>query len=450
MNRLAIAAVLALMVGAAPASGQILGGARPSLPTLPSAPTGPSVRDLPGTDAVRSSELGQTLEGTVTGARDLAEAREARLESFVQANADIVETDDRGWPVLRGEVTAVSPTAAALKAAEAAGFRIRARERLDELGLELVTLVVPNGMAGRRALKRLRKLDPAGTYELNHLYEASGSAARLPLLVGAGPAAAVAPGLRVGLIDTGVAQGHPALAGSRIEQRGFAAGGVAPQPHGTATASLLVGRAGGFKGAAPGARLYVADVYGPGRGGGAATSVAKALAWMARERVPVINVSLVGPDDLALRAAVQAMVARGHLVVAAVGNDGPAAPPLYPASYAGAVAVTGVDARARVLPEAGRARVDFAAPGADMAAAQPAAGWAAVRGTSFAAPLVAGRLAQMLSAPDAAAAKRAVDTLSHEARDLGSRGRDKIYGWGLVGADLRTPPAALNLRTGRS
>ncbi|WP_031310193.1 S8 family serine peptidase, partial [Sphingobium sp. C100] len=70
-----------------------------------------------------------------------------------------------------------------------------------------------------------------------------------------------------------------------------------------------------------------------------------------------------------------------------------AAPPAYPASYPGVIAVTGIDGRGRLLPEAGRAlHVDFAAPGADMQAATMADGKGAVRGTSFAAPLVAGRL----------------------------------------------------------
>ncbi|HEU4809030.1 MAG TPA: S8 family serine peptidase, partial [Sphingomicrobium sp.] len=75
------------------------------------------------------------------------------------------------------------------------------------------------------------------------------------------------------------------------------------------------------------------------------------------------------------------------------GNDGPAAPPQYPASYTGVIAITAVDSRGRALPEAGRARhIDFAAPGADMAAALPRGGYARVRGTSFAAPLAAARL----------------------------------------------------------
>src|SRR3546814_15328799 len=80
--------------------------------------------------------------------------------------------------------------------------------------------------------------------------------------------------------------------------------------------------------------------------------------------VPVINVSLVGPPNLLVRTAVTAVQRRGLIVVAAVGNDGPAAAPLYPAAYPGVVAVTGVDSNNRVLSEAGRGpHVDFAAPG---------------------------------------------------------------------------------------
>jgi subtilisin family serine protease len=158
--------------------------------------------------------------------------------------------------------------------------------------------------------------------------------------------------------------------------------------------------------------------------------------------VPVINVSLVGPHNVALENVVRVVIARGFIIVAAVGNDGPAAKPLYPASYPGVVGVTGVDARQKVLLEACRGpQVDFAAPGADMAAALMAPTFAAVRGTSFAAPIVAGLLAEQLREPDSAAAEKAIAQLAAQAVDLGSRGFDKIYGNGLVGSSLRVAPA---------
>jgi subtilisin family serine protease len=121
------------------------------------------------------------------------------------------------------------------------------------------------------------------------------------------------------------------------------------------------------------------------------------------------------------------------MIVAAVGNDGPAAPPSYPASYPGVIAVTGVDGRNRALIEAGRAlHLDYAAPGADMMGAKPGGSLARLRGTSYAAPLVAARLA--------AQPKPSLALLDREATDLGKPGPDKIYGRGLVCGDCRTRP----------
>jgi subtilisin family serine protease len=167
------------------------------------------------------------------------------------------------------------------------------------------------------------------------------------------------------------------------------------------------------------------------------SAVADALAWLAHERVAVINVSLVGPPNVTLEAVVRLVIARGFIVVAAVGNDGPAAAPLYPASYPGVVGVTAVDAHRHVLLEAARGpQVRFAAPGADMVAAKSPRAFDAVRGTSFAAPLVACLLAARLRDPDRDGAQRAIDDLAHQAISLGSHPPDHTSGYGLVGADL--------------
>ena len=148
----------------------------------------------------------------------------------------------------------------------------------------------------------------------------------------------------------------------------------------------------------------------------------------------MVNISLVGPANRVLERAVRALVDRGHLLVAAVGNDGPAAPPLYPAAYPGVVGVTGIGAQRRVLPEAAQGpQVAFAAPGADLMAGQAGErGQRAVRGTSYDAPQVARLLARLLPRPDPAAAQQALLRLQAVAIDLGAPGRDDVYGWGLT------------------
>ena len=200
-------------------------------------------------------------------------------------------------------------------------------------------------------------------------------------------------------------------------------------------ASLLIG-SGSVRGAASGQRLLAADVYGTDPAGGNASAIARALGWLVQRGAAVTTISLVGPDNKLLASAVSRAQQRGMLIVAAVGNDGPAAPPAYPASYKGVFAVTGVDARNRVLPEAGRTQhIDFAAPGDAVLAATDVDTTDRLRGTSFAAPLVGGRLALRYPAPAIDRIGPAVSSLLFEARDLGKKGRDKIYGHGLICGD---------------
>lgn len=327
-----------------------------------------------------------------------------------------------------------------------------ARERL--LALPEVTLLEETKLEGLDIswlllgadvglLPRLRALDPEGTYDYQHLYLGSGEVGSGSGLPKISAGSAPAPGARVGLIDSGVDAQHPALRRTGLQRFGCA-GQAHPATHGTAVASLLVGNDGSkFHGALPGATLYAADAFCDAPDGGSAQAVAQSLAWLARERVGVINISLVGPPNALLQRAVSAAQGKGHLIVAAVGNDGPAAPPLYPAAWPGVVAVTGVDSRQRVLAEAGRGtHVALAAPGSDMVGAGLAerGGYMALRGTSFAAPLVAGLLAARLPQPDVTLAGEALAAVRAQAIDLGAAGRDDIFGWGLVGEALRTKP----------
>jgi subtilisin family serine protease len=301
-----------------------------------------------------------------------------------------------------------------------------------------------------KALRQLRAADPTGTYDFNHIYTGVGVVSTAPSSatpvasspkpapqgIGAGPSDPPLP--RVGLIDSGIDSSHPVFHDALIHPWGCG-GRVLGSAHGTAVASLLVGQSSRFHGVLDRAELYAADVYCNSPTGGAVDALAAAFAWLAEQRIAVINVSLVGPDNAALAQIVRALTSRGFVLVAAVGNDGPAAPPLYPASYPHVVGVTAVDAHRRVLIEAARGnQVMFAAPGADMAAADVGAKYSPIRGTSFAAPIVAALLAQSVGAPDLGQSNAAIDSLAKSAIDLGPPGRDLTYGYGLVGADYRS------------
>lgn len=393
---------IAIALAAAPLSAQLLGGSGGLLGpvggtvdrTLGSV-TGPlgSIANGNGTSAptVSLDRVTQPLGSNLSSASALLDLRRQRLDLLVSANRDTLDRDFDRLPVRKSSLLAIDPSLAHLRLAEAAGFRVERDEQVGELGLRLVTLALPKGVNVRDGAKRLAKAAPGLTIDFDHVYEPAGGA----LAPAAGVTLAASPfrpGTRIAMIDGGLAS-HPSLARASIEQRGFA-GAAQPTGHGTAVGSLLVGFDGPFRGAAQGAQLFVGDVYGGNAAAGSATVIIRALAWAVSKRPAVINISLVGPPNVALKRAIEAVLAKGTSVVAAVGNDGPAAPPQYPASYAGVVAVTGVDASDRALREAGRSvHLDFAAPGADLAAALPGKGYVNVRGTSFAAPLVAARLA---------------------------------------------------------
>jgi hypothetical protein len=363
------------------------------------------------------------------GTTTLLELRRLRLQALIRENRNEVESDGSGQPVRRGIVVAINPDSASLQLALRAGSRIIADDRDAQLGLRTVQLAVPRGMSARDWLRKLQRIAPQLQADFDHLFEPAGGAL-LPVNAALASIAGIGRGRAVGMIDGGVAS-HPSLAGAAIEQNGFA-GRPQSTGHGTAVASLLVGNQGPFRGAASGAQLYVADVYGGNRAAGSATAIVKALGWLASHRPQVINISLVGPPNKLVQRAIQIVQSRGIQIVAAVGNDGPAAPAQYPASYPGVIAVTAVDARGRALVEAGKAtHLDFAAPGADMAAALPGQGYARVRGTSFAAPLAAARL--LLAGSPA--------RLAIEARS----GKGRV-GRGIVCGECRVDPRSVGVR----
>jgi subtilisin family serine protease len=371
------------------------------VPTLPQG--GAALRSLGNLPDPVSDALDRPVQA-------LAQARLDRIAALVNAHPDRIARDPDGFAARAGEVIVTDPDDALVAAAAASGIPLIERE--DTLGVGYARFALPSGMPFKAGIAVLRKLG-AHDVSADQLYAQSGIAASVAPPNNGG-------GLKIGMIDGGVA-------GTATTQRGFATGAPHASEHGTAIASLIAG-SGRIKGAAPDAHIFAADVYGTDPAGGNASAIVQALGWLVGERVPVVTISLVGPPNPLLARVVAAAQARGTIIVAAVGNDGPESPLSYPASYPGVIAVTAVDRRKRILIEAGRAsHLDYAAPGADMVAASLKGGVAPVRGTSFAAPLVAATIARTYPTPDLSRRAAAMARV-----DAGAEHRDKRYGRGIV------------------
>jgi hypothetical protein len=337
------------------------------------------------------------------------------------------EFDHGGYPVRRGEVVALDISPATRARAEVLGFRVVGETSLKSLGSVVTRFAAPDGMTATDARDAMRALDANTHFDSAHYYGLLAGVA----VPADGPAPQMAPrkpgALRVGMIDTGVAP-HAALRGTAIEARDFSGGtGAVTADHGTAVASILA-----HEGTT---RIVAANIFkaSDGRPFTSPDAIARALEWMLERDVAVINISLAGPRNDILDTLIARVVARGHIVVAAAGNGGPAAPPAYPAAIPSVVAVTAVDSANRVYRYANQGDyIAFAAEGVAVPAAAAHGSIAAFSGTSFATPHVTAELARCLQKTGKAKGDQCVKSMQLAARDLGAPGRDPVYGYGLL------------------
>ena len=387
-------------------SGAQLGGLPGALPAIP------GVGSLPGTaDGQLGNLLGRPLSEV---SNTLRLVRLERIETVLRDNRATVERDRDGAPARRGVLLLIDPDPAMLVIVNSWGFRADPVQPIEGLDLAVSQVTIPDGMSLARAQKLIAKKLPGAVVSSDQIFFQSGAA---------GTSGAAGARVSSGPVETpiGLIDGAPAQPVSGV--KGFAKGAPFASNHGSAVAALAY--------AAGARKIYVADVYGTDPAGGNALAIAQGMGWLLGRGAKVISLSLTGPRSPLLERAVASAQARGVIIVAAVGNDGPAAPPSYPASYNGVLAITGVDKRNRPLIEAGRAaHLDYAAPGADMSALDRMGKLVPVRGTSFAAPLVAVRVAAALER--GVAPRGVIGALDAEAVQIARRRPDPQSGRGLL------------------
>ncbi len=276
--------------------------------------------------------------------------------------------------------------------------------------------------------------------DLNHIYTAGDPLSEqsgdgmLPRSAVEFPADTDQMSLRIGMIDSQVDVSHPALQDASIQTRAFTPeGAVLPTFHGTAIASIIAGNGAGYVGIAPSSQVFAAGVFEKDekRGEIASTvSLVMALDWLISSGVDVVNISLAGPPNRLLETALKRASESNVTILAAAGNGGPVAEPMYPAAYSTVVAVTAVDAQGQVFRLANRGDyLDIAAPGVGVRHARSGGGYASSSGTSFAVPFAATAVARLRQLQPG---DNALELLCLSAEDLGPPGRDSIYGFGLL------------------
>ena len=249
-------------------------------------------------------------------------------------------------------------------------------------------------------------------------------------------------GVTVAVIDTGVDATHPELQGRVSDQVDVSGFGFSPDRHGTAIAGIIAAQTNngiGSYGIAPATKILAIKACEPESRNAVSSrcwssTIARALDRAIQSDATIINMSLGGPDDALVKTLVEAAIAKNHLLIAAAGNDGPNAPPPFPASHPDVMAVTAVDAGDQHYAKAVRgAFIDVAAPGVQIAAPVPGETYPAqLTGTSMATAHVAGAAALLLSINQDITAPQARESLIASAVDLGTPESDDLFGHGRI------------------
>ena len=241
-------------------------------------------------------------------------------------------------------------------------------------------------------------------------------------------------GVRIAVLDTGVTTSSAFTSAITFQNLVDLPANLTLQSgHGTAVASMIIGRDSLTPGVAPGADIVsirIANDLGQSDSFLLAQGIVAAVDAGAR----LINISMGSfGDSVLVRNAIEYARGAGSLIVAAAGNNG-LNQVFYPAANPGVIAVGAVDALGSHLNFSNTgSQVAISAPGFGVNAAWIGNQAASVSGTSFSAPIVAGAIAAVKSWPgnENLTLQQAANLLFSYLNDAGEAGTDRALGAGM-------------------
>jgi len=358
------------------------------------------------------------------------------------------------------EIVALDLTDAQIERLVEQRFTVLQRDTIQSLGTLIVRFRIPRGMSLINARAVVNAINPGAAADFNHYYRtgSSGISHKTAPPADCRDGRCFAPLLidwpsltrngdtcnstaRIGLIDTGINPDHEVFSGQQLQVLSAVGEELRPSglQHGTAVAAILLGTAESRSpGLLPDAELIAVDVFYRASARDERSDVytlVRAMDMLWQRKVTVVNMSLTGPANVLLERQVARLNQDGVVIVAAAGNGGPRAKPVYPGAYNGVVTVTAVDANQKIYRRAARgAHIDLAAPGVGVWTAASVRGSRPKTGTSFAAPFATAVVALAQAGGDIKGYDDVMAVLGASAVDLGKTGRDDIFGFGLVQA----------------
>lgn len=250
-------------------------------------------------------------------------------------------------------------------------------------------------------------------------------------------------GIKIGIIDTGIDLYHEDLVGRTAEYYNFTNSNpkdiTDENGHGTHVAGIIAANRNkiGVVGVAPKCTLYIAKAFSKD-GDGDNINISNALKWLMSKNVNIINMSFTTKNyNSDFEYYIKKCYSQGIICVCAAGNSGKNSDIEYPARFPETISVTAVDINKNITNFSSRGeRADIAAPGNNILSTFPNNMYTTLSGTSMAAPLITGAVALL----QGKALKRFGRFLKPNevslimdiyADDLGTKGKDNSYGYGL-------------------
>ncbi|EAT12961.1 S8 family serine peptidase [Bermanella marisrubri] len=232
--------------------------------------------------------------------------------------------------------------------------------------------------------------------------------------------------MRIGMMDSAIQSNHICFQRDKVKQKTFTPSAAQQDyQHGTAMASAI-----NQCGLLSSVELFNAEVFARTPKGlviASAADLIKGLNWLLKQKVQAINLSLSGPPNQVLARVLKNVMERGTVIIASVGNEGAAAFPRYPAAQSGVIAITAIDKNLNVFEKAVRGtHVDFAVPGVSILLADPNGEYTIKTGTSVANAVATPIILHSLQSG------KTLQSLKSNTKDLGEKGKDKIFGYGLL------------------